>query len=70
MKSKLLPLYIPLIKWAGVITALVAKVSALIPESYVFYGVLTTAIASSLKDTLIKIGDVLDDGEANQSCKG
>lgn len=67
---KLLPVLIPLVKWSGVVVAAVAQFSIFLPTSFVIYGVLVSTAASAIKDTALKIGDVIDDGKANNSFEG
>ena len=68
--KKLLPILIPLIKWSGVAVAAVAQFSMFLPANFVIYGVLASTAASAIKDTALKIGDVIDDGKSNNSFKG
>tara|TARA_R110000772_G_scaffold238533_1_gene350513 strand:+ start:1807 stop:2016 length:210 start_codon:yes stop_codon:yes gene_type:complete len=65
----LLPILVPIIKWSGVVVAVVAQFSALLPPEFLAYGLLASAGASALKDTALKIGDVIDDGKSNNSFK-
>lgn len=65
----LLPILVPIVKWSGVAIGLIAQFSALLPAEFLAYGLLASAGASAIKDTALRIGDVIDDGKSNNSFK-
>ena len=68
--KKTLQIIIPLVKWLGLVSAAAAQFSPVLGEKYAFAGLMVVAVASTLKDSLIKIGDVIDDGKSNNSFGG
>lgn len=54
-------------KWLGIVTAVLSQITVFIPEGYGVWALIATGLASSLKDTIYKIGDQLDDGKQNES---
>jgi hypothetical protein len=69
MKTKILQILIPGVKWAGVISSGAAAFSTMLPPEWAFYGLLISNVASASKDTLLRVGDKLDDGKINKSFK-
>jgi hypothetical protein len=57
------------LKVVSILTGLAAY-NDLIPAKYAPIAVVVFAVASVAKDSLTKLGDLLDDGQANQSFKG
>jgi len=56
-------------KLSGMVVGLSAYVNV-IPEKYAPIGVIVFGVASILKDTVNRLGDLLDDGAVNGSFKG
>lgn len=57
------------LKVASIIAGLVAY-NDIIPAKFAAIATVVFAVASTAKDALTKLGDLLDDGQANQSFKG
>lgn len=55
-------------KFAGIVAGLGAYADAL-PPKYASIGILVFGISSVLKDSVNRLGDLLDDGKANDSFK-
>ena len=69
MNTKYLKVVTTLVKVASVVAGLSAY-SDLIPAKYAGVAVIAFGLASILKDMFVKVGDLLDDGKANDSFKG
>lgn len=68
MNSTVLKVITVGLKIASILTGLASYVDV-IPAKFAPIAVLVFAIASVAKDTFTKLGDLLDDGQANQSFK-
>lgn len=55
------------VKWLGIGTAAASQFAHMLPNEYGVWGLIAVGLASSLKDTLYKVGDQLDDGKQNKS---
>ena len=64
----LLTVIVPVVKWLSIISGM-ASMAEMLPPKIAGYAVAAFAIVSALKDTLIKVGDMLDDGQRNDSFK-
>lgn len=69
MNSTTLKVITIALKVASIVTGLAAY-NDLVPAKYAAVAAIVFAVASVAKDALTKLGDLLDDGEANQSYKG
>lgn len=69
MKTKILQIIIPTVKWSGIIAASAATFAGVLPIEWAFYGLLIGQVASATKDSLLRVGDKLDDGKLNKSFK-
>ncbi len=68
MKTKILLWLALIVKYASLLAGLGALPQlALLPPEWMAYATLGFALASLLKDTCNRIGDLLDDGKINQS---
>lgn len=63
-----LNILVPAVKWLSVIAGLATLADAL-PPKYGAWAVAAFGVVSAIKDSLVKVGDLLDDGTANQSFK-
>ena len=69
MNEKKLKVITTLGKVSGFLTMVSAK-SDLIPEKYAWVGVVIILASSVLKDTVMLLGDLWDDGKLNKSFGG
>ena len=60
---------VQIVKWLSVLLGLSA-VSGMLPEKVAPIATIVFMVVSSLKDSLVNLGDLIDDGIKNQSFKG
>lgn len=69
MNSKALKVTTIVVKVLSLLTGLAAY-SDIIPAKFAPVAVIVFGVASTFKDAFTKLGDLLDDGQANGSFKG
>lgn len=68
MKAKAIRSIAAIVKWLSLITSFSAlPVVALLPPQYSAYITFAFILTSTVKDSLISMGDVIDDGKRNNS---
>lgn len=55
-------------KVSGALTAIAAKAD-MIPDKYALIGVIVVVLSSTIKDVVMALGDLWDDGKINKSYK-
>lgn len=63
-----LNILVPVIKWLSVLAGL-ASVAEALPPKVAGWAIAAFGIVSALKDSLVRVGDLLDDGVRNDSFK-